>query len=138
VLHIKGSKTDQEGKGEQIPVPDGRELRPVDALEAWLQAASISEGPIFREVDRHGKVGLIPPSDRSIARIVKRAIAGVGLDPKLFAGHLMRAGFVTSSLDRGVDAPKVMKITRHVKVDTLKIYDRRESGFDDHAGGDFL
>jgi hypothetical protein len=45
---------------------------------------------------------------------------------------------VTSSLDRGIDALKVMKITRHVKVDTLKIYDRRESGFDDHAGSGFL
>jgi hypothetical protein len=31
-----------------------------------------------------------------------------------------------------------MKITRHVQVDTLKVYDRRESGFDDRAGSDFL
>jgi hypothetical protein len=31
-----------------------------------------------------------------------------------------------------------MTITRRVKVDTLKIYDRRENEFDDHAGGGFL
>jgi hypothetical protein len=43
---------------------------------------------------------------------------------------------VTSSLDRNVDPFKIMGITRHVKVDTLKEYDRRESGFDDHAGED--
>jgi hypothetical protein len=28
-----------------------------------------------------------------------------------------------------------MGITRHAKVDTLKIYDRRDGGFDNHAGG---
>jgi hypothetical protein len=33
---------------------------------------------------------------------------------------------------------KIMKITRHKKVDALRIYDRRESGFDGHAGEDFL
>jgi len=31
-----------------------------------------------------------------------------------------------------------MKKTRHVKVDTLKEYDRRDNEFDDHAGGSFL
>lgn len=138
VVHIDGSKTDQEGRGEQLPVPNGRELRPVDALDAWMRAASITDGPIFREVDRHGRVGAVALSDRSVARIVKRVTAAAGLDPAIFSGHSMRAGFVTSALDRQVDALKIMKQTRHVKVDTLKIYDRRESGFDDHAGGGFL
>lgn len=138
VLEIAGSKTDQEGKGVLIPVPNGKTLRPVDALDAWLAAAGITEGPIFRDVDRHGNVGAAALTGRSVARIVKRAIAGAGLDEKLFSGHSMRAGFVTSALDRDEDPFKVMAISRHAKVDTLKIYDRRESGFDDHAGGDFL
>jgi site-specific recombinase XerD len=138
VLHIEASKTDQEGKGEELPVPNGRQLRPVDALDAWLEAAGIAEGPIFREVDRHGKVGSAPLSDRSVARVVKRAVKAAGLDERIFSGHSMRAGFVTSALDDKVDALKIMKITRHKKVDTLKIYDRRETDFDDHAGGGFL
>jgi hypothetical protein len=37
----------------------------------------------------------------------------------------MRAGFVTSALDSQVDALKIMGITRHAKVNTLKIYDGR-------------
>ena len=138
VLHIEASKTDQEAQGEQIPIPNGRELKPVAALEAWLAAAGLEEGPIFREVDRHGKVGRRALAGESVARIVKRAAAAAGLDPKLFGGHSMRAGFVTSALDRGEDVFKVMRISRHVKVDTVKVYDRRESGFDDHAGGEFL
>lgn len=138
VIHIAGSKTDQEGKGAALPVPNGRELRPVDALDAWLSAAGITEGPIFREVDRHGRVGAGALSDRSVARIVKRTVKAAGLDETLFAGHSMRAGFVTSALDRKVDVLKVKKQSRHVKVDTLAGYDRRENDFDDHAGGDFL
>lgn len=138
VIHIDGSKTDQEGKGEQLPVPNGRQLRPVDALDAWLEAAGITEGPIFREVDRHGKVGLTPLSGRSIARIVKRAVKACGLDESIFSGHSMRAGFVTTALADKQDPLKVAKISRHKKIDTLRIYDRKEADFDDHAGGGFL
>jgi site-specific recombinase XerD len=138
VLHIAGSKTDQEGKGAQIPVPNGKELRPVSALDAWLEAAGITGGPIFREVDRHGRVGTAAICDRTVARIIQRTCKAAGLDPKLFGGHSMRAGFITSALDRQVDLFRIMGVSRHVKVDTVKVYDRRENGFDDAAGGGFL
>lgn len=138
LVHLGHSKSDQEGKGTSLPVPNGRKLRPVEALDAWLAAAKITSGPVFREVDRHGRVGAGPLSGRSIARIVKRAIKAAGLDEAAFSGHSMRAGFVTSALDAGEDPLKIKGHSRHVKLDTLAIYDRRENDFDDHAGGDFL
>jgi integrase len=138
VLHKRRSKTDQEGKGAKIPVPRGNALKPVDALEAWLKASGISEGPLFRAVHRSGVLLKHRLSDRDVARIVKRSVAAAGIDAKVFSGHSLRAGFVTSALDAGVDALKIMPITGHVKVDTLKEYDRRENDFDSHAGGDFL
>jgi site-specific recombinase XerD len=138
LLHIGRSKTDQEGAGAHIPVPAGSKLQPVAALSAWLEASGIADGPIFRQVDRHGRLGAQRLSDRSVARIVKRAIAAAGIDESVFSGHSLRAGFVTSALDRKVDYFTIMRTTRHVKVDTLKEYDRRENGFDDHAGEDFL
>ncbi len=138
ILHIRSSKTDQEAAGQDLPIPRGGRLRPVQALETWLAAAGITEGPIFREVDRHGNVGSAALSDRSVARIVKRVVRQAGIDERVFSGHSLRAGFVTSALDARVDPLKVMKQTRHKKVDTLAIYDRRDNDFDDHAGGDFL
>lgn len=138
LLHIRRSKTDQEGKGHTIPVPNGRRLKPAAALAAWLEAAGISEGPIFREVDRHGRVGAAALSGRSVARVVKRCAAAAGLDPEAFSGHSLRAGFVTSALGDNVDPLKVMKITRHVDPKTLAIYDRREAELEDHAGKGFL
>jgi integrase len=53
---------------------------------------------------------------------------------KVFSVHSLRAGFVTSVLDAGVDAMKIMPITGHKKVDTLQAYGRRENDFDSHAG----
>jgi site-specific recombinase XerD len=138
VLQIRRSKTDQEGRGAEIPIPRGSKLQPVAALSAWLEASSLTDGPIFREVDRHGRVGAKALTGRSVARIVKRAIRAIGLDEKIYSGHSMRAGFVTTSLENGVDLLKIMGITRHTDVNTLREYDRRDSGFDDHAGDGFL
>jgi site-specific recombinase XerD len=138
LLHIRRSKTDQHGRGQAIPVPCGVHLKPVAALDAWLAAAGIDAGPIFREVDRHGRVGAAALSGRSVARIVKRCAAAAGFDPAGFAGHSLRAGFVTQALADGVDPFKAMKITRHADPRTLAIYDRRAAELEDHAGKSFL
>jgi site-specific recombinase XerD len=137
LLHLAGSKTDQEGEGTEIPIPNGRHLRPVEALDAWLAASGITEGPLFRNVDRHGRVGAAL-SAGSVARIVKSVFRAAGLEASAFSGHSLRAGFVTDALDRDVDFFKIMRQTRHVKVDTLKEYDRREQDLEDHAGEEFL
>ncbi len=138
VVHIRRSKTDQEGEGAEIRVPRGGRFRVVEALETWLAAAHIRSGPVFRPVDRHGHVGPGRLTDRSVARIIKRAAAAAGLDADAFSGHSLRAGFVTNALELGIDFFKVMGVTGHKDPRTLKIYDRRANGFAQHAGKDFL
>lgn len=137
LLRVGRSKTDQVGEGTEIPIPNGRHLRPVEALDAWLAASAITDGPLFRNVDRHGRVGAAL-SAGSVARIVKSVFRAAGLEASAFSGHSLRAGFVTDALDRDVDFFKIMRQTRHVKVDTLKQYDRREQDLEDHAGEEFL
>ena len=123
---IRRSKTDQEGEGHVVAVPRGSKLRPVEALEDWLAAAGIKSGPIF------------PVCEHTVALIVKRAATAAKLDPSMFSGHSLRAGFVTSALENGADLLKVMDVTRHREVKTLKAYDRRAKAFRDHAGRGFL
>jgi integrase len=53
---IRRSKTDQEGSGQEIAVPRGLKLRPVECVENWLAAASIESGPVFRAVLLGGRV----------------------------------------------------------------------------------
>ncbi|MGG3814552.1 site-specific integrase [Methylorubrum rhodesianum] len=138
IVHVRRSKTDQDGQGQEIAVPRGGKLKPCDALDAWLAAAKITVGPVFRPINKGGRVGADRLTDRSVADIVKRHVGAAGLDASLFSGHSLRAGFVTSALAAGADVLKVMHVTRHTAVTTLQKYDRRARAFDDHAGRKFL
>lgn len=138
LVHVRRSKTDQVGAGHVIAVPRGTKLCPVDALDAWLAAATVTDGPVFRAVGKGGAVSFRALSDRSVADIVKRWAGAAGLDPALFSGHSLRAGLVTTALEHGADILKVMAVTRHRSVDTLRLYDRRANAFKDHAGKGFL
>jgi hypothetical protein len=53
---IRHSKTDQEGQGTEIAIPRGYRLRPVEAVQTWLAAAEISNGPAFCAVALGGRV----------------------------------------------------------------------------------
>jgi site-specific recombinase XerD len=54
-IAIRRSKTDQTG-GQEIVIPRGPKIRPVEAVQTWLQAAGVSEGILFRAVHRGGHV----------------------------------------------------------------------------------
>jgi hypothetical protein len=61
-VFIAVSKTDQEAKGVAVPVPFGQHeiTCPVRAVRAWialLAAKGIASGPLFRPIDRHGRIG---------------------------------------------------------------------------------
>jgi site-specific recombinase XerD len=135
---IARSKTDQEGEGQTIVIPRGAKIRPVEALQTWLQAAGISEGPVFRRVHRYGAVRAEGLTDHMVARIVKGRCRRAGLDPALYSGHSLRAGFLTSAAEAGASVFKMMEVSRHRSVDVLSGYVRSANLFVDHAGAAFL
>ena len=89
---IRRSKTDQEGQGQEIAIPRGTKLRPAEALRVWLDAAGISEGPIFRAVSRGDNARSTALGADVVGDIVKEHCERAGLDPALFAAHSLRAG----------------------------------------------
>lgn len=135
---IRHSKTDQEGAGQEIAIPRGARLRPVEAVLAWLQAAGITEGPVFRAINRGGRVGTVPLSADSVADLVKAYAKRTGLDADAFAGHSLRSGFLTSGAEAGANVFKLMEVSRHKSVDTLRAYVRRADLFKNHGGAAFL
>jgi integrase len=135
---IRKAKTDQEGHGAVIAIVRGEIACPVAALRAWLDAAAISDGPIFRPVRRGGHVQPARLTDRSLANIVKAHAERAGLDPALFSGHSLRAGFLTSAAKRGASLFKMMATSRHRSTDTLAGYVRDQEIFKDHAGAGLL
>ena len=54
VILLKRSKTDQRGEGRLVGIPYGKnpDTCPVAALKRWLQVSGITEGAIFRGLDR--------------------------------------------------------------------------------------
>jgi integrase len=134
---IRRSKTDQEGAGATIAVVNGSVACPVTALRAWLDAAGITTGPLFRSIRKGGKVGARLTA-QSVAHIVKFHAARVGLNPADFSGHSLRAGFLTSAAKRGASIFKMMDVSRHRSVETLRGYVRDAELFKDHAGAGLL
>ncbi len=118
---------------------EGRRLHPVARLEAWLARGEITDGFLFRRLSNAGSQVLAAPmSDRSVARTVQARVAAAGYDPAGFAGHSLRAGFLTSAARAGASVFKMQEVSRHKSLQVLSTYVRDARVFDDHAGKDFL
>jgi site-specific recombinase XerD len=126
VIRQQRSKTDQEGQGRRIGIPNGSraDTCPVRALQAWLAASGITSGPVFRRVNRHGQVLAQRLSGEGVAIVVKRRAAAAGLDPERLAGHSLRAGLATSAAAAGASERSIMAQTGHRSVVMVRRYIR--------------
>ena len=140
VVLLRRSKTDQEGEGLAKAIPRGRDktLCPVRAVQAWMAAAEISAGPLFRPIDRHGNIRAQTLAPFYVARLVKRLAAAVGLDPDAYGGHSLRAGLVTAAAQAGAEERDIMRQTGHKSERTLRKYIREANLFRDNAADGLL
>lgn len=128
-LLIRKSKTDQEGEGRTVFIPlassEGR--CPVKALQHWLALAGISEGALFRQVDRHDRVvspkALTPQSVALLVKSMVKRAKGAGA-ANMVAGHSLRAGFVTAAVSAGIQTSAIMGQTGHRSVEMIYRYTR--------------
>jgi integrase len=132
-ITIRRSKTDQEGRGRTIAIPYGTYIQtcPVRNLEAWLTAAGITEGALFRTVTPDGKsVREWALTDRQLANVVKRCAERAGVEGR-FAGHSLRAGLVTSAVRAGKQVKSIQAQTGHKTLEVLYKYVREQELFKD-------
>jgi site-specific recombinase XerD len=132
---LRRSKTDQEGRGRSVAIPfaSNAQTCPVRALQAWLEASGITEGAVFRPVNRHGTISRRRLSDKSVATKIKRYVSAAGLDPVLYSGHSLRAGFVTSAARAKVPERIIMLQTGHKSIDMVLKYVRAANAFQENA-----
>jgi site-specific recombinase XerD len=142
---VRRSKTDQEGRGFEKAIPHGRYIRPVALVQEWLDAAGITEGPVFRPVSRSGRVRVAGKSARpprlttqAVADVLKRYATAAGLDASTFGAHSLRAGYITTAAERGADLARIMDQSGHRDPRTVVGYIRRANAFKDHSGSGFL
>lgn len=138
LITIRKSKTDQEGAGATVAIVPGAIACPVTAVHDWLKAAGIAEGPVFRPINKSGRMLDTRLTGRSVANIVKARASRVGLNASDFAGHSLRAGCITSAAARGASLFRMMDVSRHKSVETLRGYVRNVEAFKNHAGAGLL
>jgi integrase len=140
IITIRRSKTDQEAAGRKIGVPFGGSpiTCPVRALRAWLDAANLKTGAVFRPIGRWGRVSRDRLSDKAVARVVKKYVEAIGFDPALFGGHSLRAGMATSAARAGKSERAIMEQTGHRSVNMVRRYIRSGSLFLHNASAGLL
>lgn len=125
-VRLPRSKTDQEQAGRMVAIGFGEHevSCPVRALRTWLDDAGLTEGPVFRGVDRHGRVAATALSTRSVSKILKRAAARAGIDPERVSGHSLRAGMATTAAIEGAEEREIALTTGHKSGEMVRRYIR--------------
>jgi integrase len=124
VFSLTHSKTNQAGAdlAENDKPVVGQAAR---ALDAWLLAAQITDGPIFRRVRRGGVIGE-PLSAAAVRDIVKKRCELAGLGNK-FSAHSLRSGFITEAGRQRVPLGETMALSGHRSAGSLVGYFRTDA-----------
>jgi integrase len=139
IVTLRRSKTDQEGAGRRVGIPFGQTRHcPVLAIEGWFAVSRIETGPVFRPVDRHGRVAPQRLSGEAVSLVLKERVAVTGIDPARCSGHSLRAGFATSATRAGISTFKIRQQTGHASDAMLSRYVRDGELFLGNAAGVLL
>jgi integrase len=132
---IRRSKTDQEGVGAIAPItPDATKH-----LRAWIEAAKIKNGPLFRAIRKGPRVrGAMGANDVSL---VFKAMAGAvtGSDRlsaeeiSRISGHSTRVGAANDLLRLGEQLPSIMQAGRWQSATMVSRYTAKQAARDGAA-----
>lgn len=136
-VRLRRDKGDQEGAGRVVGIPYGshRETCPVRSLRAYLEAAQLTQGPVFQSLRRSRRELLSGRrlSDQAVCLLVHQAAKLAGIAPERLGAHSLRAGLVTEAARHGKPVHQIMKQTRHKTLSVLLTYMRDADLFRDNA-----
>ena len=107
------------GKGghiRTIPIPDWVRQK----LEEWIMAAGITEGKIFRKVDRMGRIWGDGLSVKAVWHIVKASAKKAGLSN--IAPHDLRRSCARLCQSAGGELEQIQFLLGHVSIQTTERY----------------
>ena len=118
------TKATEAGQGVSIVV-GGRALRWLDAWLARLAEADpegAAAGPIFRPIDRWGRVARRGLTGDAVADVLKARCEAAGLNPSDYSAHGLRSGFLTEASKQGVPIEAAMQHSLHASVQSAQRY----------------
>ena len=107
-VFLAQSKADRQALGQQTRIPALKVLCPVKAYTAWIEAAGIARGPVFRKLDRWGNLGDAGLHPSSFIPLIRAAFTRAGLENSALTSHSLRRGFATWAMGNGWDLKSLM------------------------------
>jgi integrase len=119
-LRLGATKTDPMGELDDAIRSKPVVGRAAAALEQWLAASKLTQGPLFRRIWGASRLG--PGlSSHAIAEMIKRRAKLAGVDGD-WGGHSLRSGFITEAGRSQVPLAEVMAMSDHRQVATVVGY----------------
>ena len=104
-IHIRSSKTDQEGEGFLFFIGPAT----VKAILSWLDVSGIIEGALFPSTRGLGTGKRMSPS--AIRYAISKRLKAIGMEGRL-AGHSLRRGAAASLVLAGASIPEIQEAGR--------------------------
>ncbi len=123
LVHLTGTKA--SCVTQTIAIPRRADaLCAARALERYLAATGLTQGPLFRPVSKAGRL-----LDRRLEATGVRHILFARAGSKRVSPHALRAGFITSAAKNGAAEHVIQRTSRHKSVEVLRGYIRAGDPF---------
>lgn len=136
---IRTSKTDQDAVGAEVRLPYGSHPStcPVRTARAWLDVLEengFDDGPVFRQISRHGHLQDGGMSGAAINERIRVLAERAGVeDAERYTAHGLRAGGPTEAARRGVPVAHIAEHGRWSKASpVVHEYVRQADGWRDN------
>ena len=108
-LRLPGTKTTTRGETPRLVLQG----TPARTVVAWIDAAGLTSGPVFRRLTPHDTLGRNRLSAAGVAEILRRLLREAGLPSGWASPHGLRSGFLTQAARDGAPLQAAMKLSLH-------------------------
>ena len=129
-LYLPRSKGDRQAAGIIHTLPALSRLCAVTAIQDWRTFSRLTEGPLFRAIDRYGSVRPKALHPNSVIGVLRRAFVAAGVqEADQFSTHSLRRGFAGWATANGWDARALMEYVGWKDAQTAMRYVDGREGF---------
>jgi len=110
VCFLPQTKGDRNNNGTTFKAPALAKLCPVEAYLAWIGVARLVDGPVFRGIDRWGRVSESGLHVNSLVPMMRSLFAAAGIDyADQYSSHSLRRGFANWATSNGWNLKTLME-----------------------------
>ncbi|MDI3511845.1 MAG: hypothetical protein PWQ61_2610 [Betaproteobacteria bacterium] len=108
--YLSRSKGDRQMLGRVYKCPALSRLCPVTAFTAWVSLVGLTQGPVFRKIDRWGRIGQEGLHANSLIPLLRSLLAEAGVAAsEAYSSHSLRRGFAGWARASGWDIKELME-----------------------------